>query len=266
MRIDKSRLALHFGKRALSYDRVTPVQSEMARELVAGVVARLGGRRPGSILELGCGTGRMTTELMRNFPGARVTALDIAPEMVDLARARVPGAAFVVADAEDYLAEIVGSFDLIISNATAQWFVDARATLARARALLAPGGLLAVATFGADTFMELDDAFRNAYARAGEPAGDHVVPLPSASAWRDCLPGAEMIETRLPRVFPDVRAFLRSVQEAGATNAQDGHHVLSRNILRGMTDWYASHYEAPSGVGIVATYHIVMLFLRECAG
>ncbi len=64
------------------------------------------------------------------------------------------------------------------------------------------------------------------------------------------------------RLSPDVRVFLRSVQEAGAVNALNGRHVLPRGILRVMMDWYAQNHVAPSGEGIVATYHIVMLYLK----
>ncbi len=262
MRIDKHRLALHFGKRAHSYESVTPVQHEMAARLVEGVMARLGDRQPGTILELGCGTGRMTARLKHAYPRARITALDIAPEMVHRARAVVPSAEFVVADAEAYLAAAHGPYDLIVSSAAAQWFEDAPAALARAKQLLTADGLLAVATFGADTFIELDEAFRHAYALAGQPAGRHVVGMPSAETWLDYAPGADLVETRVIREFPDVRVFLRSVQEAGAVNALNGRHVLPRGILRVMMDWYAQNHVAPSGEGIVATYHIVMLYLK----
>ena len=41
---------------------------------------------PGSILEIGCGTGRNLARLARRFPQARLTGLDLSPAM--LARAR----------------------------------------------------------------------------------------------------------------------------------------------------------------------------------
>ncbi len=262
MRIDKDRLALHFGKRADSYDNATPLQHDMALALVEGARTRLGAHAPARILELGCGTGRMTARLAEAFPAARILALDIAPGMIEHARGVVPDAEFIVADAEAFLANDAGSYDLIISNAAAQWFEDAAATLARARARLMPGGLLALATFAQRTFRELDDAFARAYDTLGMAPGRHVVDLPAIDAWRAWLPGAECDEREVERVFPDVRAFLRSVQQAGAVNAMEGPHVLAKSVWREMTRAYVAHHAAPSGDGIVATYHVALFFLR----
>ena len=70
--------------------------------------------------------------------GARLTALDISPKMVELARARVSGAAFVVAPAEE--TGLPGaSFDLVVGK----WVlhhVDVAAAAAETHRLLAPGG------------------------------------------------------------------------------------------------------------------------------
>lgn len=262
MRIDKHRLALHFGMRAGSYDNATPLQHDMALDLVEGARARLGAHLPTRILELGCGTGRMTARLTAAFPGARILALDIAPEMIERARGAAPGAEFLVADAESYLMSTSGQHDLIISNAVAQWFEDTPGTLARARARLAPGGLLALATFAQRTFRELDDAFERAYANLGQAPGRHVVALPAIDAWRGWLPGAECIERDVVRDFPDVRAFLRSVQQAGAVNALEGPHVLAKSVWREMSREYAARHATAAGDGIVATYHVALFFLR----
>jgi SAM-dependent methyltransferase len=53
----------------------------------------------GDILELGCGTGRITTYL--GARAARVTGIDISPEMVNRARDANPDADFAVADLRD---------------------------------------------------------------------------------------------------------------------------------------------------------------------
>lgn len=60
------------------------------------VVERLGEVRGVHVLELGAGTGHLTSRLLA--AGARVTAVDASRNMLDLARARAPGASFVRAD------------------------------------------------------------------------------------------------------------------------------------------------------------------------
>jgi SAM-dependent methyltransferase len=61
------------------------------------------------ILELGCGTGRVTEVLVRH---ANVTAVDLLVEMLRLASRRVPAANFVAADLRQFA--FAQRFDLIV--------------------------------------------------------------------------------------------------------------------------------------------------------
>jgi SAM-dependent methyltransferase len=89
-----------------------------------------------AVLELGCGAGDLSLQLLR--AGARLTALDISPGMVQLARSRAEGASFVVAPAEETgLPD--ASFDLVLGK----WVlhhVDVAAAAAETHRLLVPGG------------------------------------------------------------------------------------------------------------------------------
>jgi SAM-dependent methyltransferase len=68
-------------------------------EEVDWLLERLGG--PNSVLEPGCGSGRMLEPLLRR--GIDVTGIDLSPEMIELARARLHGAGEVcVADMADF--------------------------------------------------------------------------------------------------------------------------------------------------------------------
>lgn len=257
--IDKARVAQRFGQRVASYDAVTPVQAAMGRRLLERSVAHFGARPGLRILELGCGTGRLTSMLAGSFPGAELLAVDISPEMVACARGRVPEARFMASDAEALVVELDQAFDLVISNAAVQWFQDCDRTLARARALLRPGGLLAVSTFGEQTFHELREAFDLAYAGLGKPARPHMVGMRPVARWRQIQPDAAVEDYCVQREFPDVRCFLRSVQEAGAVNSLGGAHHLGRDVLRAMTDHYRARFATPGG-GVHATYHCVHLY------
>jgi SAM-dependent methyltransferase len=88
------------------------------------------------VLELGCGAGDLSLELLRR--GARLTALDLSPGMVALARQRAPGARFLVAPAEDTgLAD--ESFDRVVGKAVLH-HVDVAGAAREVRRLLRPGG------------------------------------------------------------------------------------------------------------------------------
>lgn len=53
------------------------------------------------LLELGCGPGNLSAYLLRVLPHARLTGIDVAPGMIDIAKNAVPGAQFIVADVRD---------------------------------------------------------------------------------------------------------------------------------------------------------------------
>lgn len=53
------------------------------------------------LLELGCGPGNLSAYLLRALPNARLTGIDVAPGMIDIATNAVPDARFMVADVRD---------------------------------------------------------------------------------------------------------------------------------------------------------------------
>jgi SAM-dependent methyltransferase len=91
-----------------------------------------------AVLELGCGSGDLSIELLRR--GANLTAVDVSPRMVELARSRAEGlgATFLVAPAEDTSLPD-GAFDLVVGK----WVlhhVDVPAAAAEVHRVLTPGG------------------------------------------------------------------------------------------------------------------------------
>lgn len=109
-------------------------------EIVDALLANAAVGRGGAVLEIGCGTGQLTRQLAGR--ALRLTAIDIGPAMVQVARRNVADstARFQVCSFEDFAG--CGPFDLIVS-ATAFHWVDPGVGLAKAAWLLRPGGWLA---------------------------------------------------------------------------------------------------------------------------
>ncbi len=104
------------------------------------LVALCGPVPGGSVVDLGCGTGRRTVELHRALGAASTVGVDSSAAMLADAPGDVPGLSFVEGD----LAEWAGPpVDVVFANASFQWVDDHRGLLARARAGLRPGGQLA---------------------------------------------------------------------------------------------------------------------------
>ncbi|WP_239795805.1 methyltransferase domain-containing protein [Candidatus Nitrotoga arctica] len=206
--IDKKLIASRFGSRVNSYDVATPIQQRMAQALIERVRKHFLAGEPKRILELGCGTGRLTRKIIEIFPNAKITAVDISSQMVDAVRANCPNVDVILADAEDYICDLSEPFELIISNATVQWFENIEETLGHAYRLLANECLLAIATFGEHTFLELRESFDMAYAVTGREKVDHVVDIYPIHKLCTSFPKAEIVQEDIEQYFGDVRAFL----------------------------------------------------------
>jgi trans-aconitate 2-methyltransferase len=92
-------------------------------------------------VDAGCGSGRVTAELVKRVPRGRVIAVDGSEAMIAKARERLgEGAAYLVADLSEL--ELAEPVDLIFSTATLHWILDHDRLFARLRAALRPGGRL----------------------------------------------------------------------------------------------------------------------------
>ena len=104
-----------------------------------------------TLLEVGCGTGHWLELLSRS--GFRVAGVDASPEMLAVARQRLPDARLVSGRAEQLPWPDTSLRRVFCINAL-HHFTDRRAFLAEARRLLQPGG--AFMTIGLDTSSDLD--------------------------------------------------------------------------------------------------------------
>jgi demethylmenaquinone methyltransferase/2-methoxy-6-polyprenyl-1,4-benzoquinol methylase len=84
----------YYRRRAGEYDATAYGDVGVASERIARIVAEMG--PAGRVLEIACGTGMWTAALAA--VASPVTAIDAAPEVVAIARERVPRVHFEVAD------------------------------------------------------------------------------------------------------------------------------------------------------------------------
>ncbi len=123
---------------AAVYHRVSGPQVAMAR----AVLDRLELRGDETVLDAGCGSGRVTRLLLDRLPRGRVIAVDASPDMVARAREELAGLAADVREAD--LATLTlapgEQVDAVFSNATFHWVPDHDALFAALAAALRPGG------------------------------------------------------------------------------------------------------------------------------
>jgi malonyl-CoA O-methyltransferase len=218
-------VALSFARAARSYDAHSAPQRHAAARLAELIAAEALPPRP-RVLEIGCGTGHLTAELRRHLPGAGLFCSDIAAPMLAVCRERLPDCGYLVMDGER--PAVAGGLDLVCSNLTAQWFGDLPAALQGLASLLAPGGLLAISTLGAESFRE----WRAAHAALGLRPG--TPPFRDAAQLRASFPPGQLVLDE--EIFVDradaALELPRRLRAIGAATPAAGHRPLSAGALR----------------------------------
>ena len=122
---------------AASYDRVSDPQFGWALEQLE----RLALNGDEVVLDAGCGSGRVTAELLTRVPQGRVYGVDVAPSMVAHAQAALGDRATVLC--QDLVGlDLPEPVDAVFSNATFHWIKDHDALFASLRGVMRPGARL----------------------------------------------------------------------------------------------------------------------------
>jgi trans-aconitate 2-methyltransferase len=138
---------------AAGYDRLADPQEEWAREVVERL--ELGGDE--TVLDAGCGSGRVTRLLIERLPQGRVVAVDASPSMLDMAREVLrPSDQALLADLTEL--ELDEPVDAIFSTATFHWVLDHDQLFQRLHAALRPGGRLEAQCGGEGNVAEFERA------------------------------------------------------------------------------------------------------------
>jgi len=162
-----------------SYDRISGIMEGLGLQ----VLSRLELRGDETVLDAGCGSGRITQALIERLPRGRAIALDASPSMARAARERLgPDADIRVLDLLEL--DLGETVDAILSTATFHWIADHARLFARLRAALRPGGRLVAQCGGEGNIDVLRGIARDVLARApyAEHFGDFRAPWNYASA------------------------------------------------------------------------------------
>jgi trans-aconitate 2-methyltransferase len=148
-----------------TYDRIGTPQAEWGKV----VLDRMQLRGDETIVDAGCGSGRVTELLLERLPQGRVLAIDGSASMIEAARERLGSHANVEFTVMDLLALDLGGrqVDGVISTATFHWITDHARLFERLRAVLRPGGQLVAQCGGTGNIQRV---LAEAYAVMAEPA------------------------------------------------------------------------------------------------
>jgi trans-aconitate 2-methyltransferase len=191
---------------AAAYDRLADPQEAWARE----ILERAGVGRHETVLDAGCGSGRVTRLLLEQTP--HVVAVDGDAAMVEKARTSLPAAIPVLH--QDLLKLCVDPVDVVFSCAVFHWITDHATLFERLRAALKPAGRLVAQCGGYGNIAHVLEV-------VGERPGTWLFATPAETEQRLRTAG-----------FSDVRAWL----EPKPTKVPDMAEHLATMVLPGLPD------------------------------
>lgn len=184
---------------ALSYQRLSIPHEEWA----ASVLERADLHGEETVLDAGCGSGRVTAMLIERLPRGRVIAVDGSAAMIEQVGSVLrSGDEAILADLLEL--ELEEAVDLVFSSAVFHWLLDHDRLFSNLRRALRPGGRLVAQCGGAGNIARLKQS--SAAVAASEPYARHFEGF--GEPWN--YAGNEQTEERLRRAgFSEAHCWLQ---------------------------------------------------------
>jgi len=180
------------------YEKHSASQQKWARELIA----RLSLEGSESLIDIGCGDGKVTAEIAGILKGGSVVGIDSSESMIQLARKRYaanrnPNLIFILMDVVNLRFD--SRFDVVFSNAALHWVKNHRPVVEAFYRCLKPGGRILLQMGGTGN------------ARVLLGILEELIEQP---AWRNWFEGFEF-----PYEFLDADEYLQLLVDAGFTES-----------------------------------------------
>jgi trans-aconitate 2-methyltransferase len=182
-----------------TYDRISAPLERIGRE----VLERLVLRGDETVLDAGCGSGRVTEALCERLPDGHVIGVDGSPEMIAAAAARLGEHVELIVQDLDELDLGDRTVDAVLSTATFHWLSDHERLFSGLRRVLRDGGRLVAQCGGEGNTPEL--------VTATTAVGERTPFAPHLAGWRGPwnYAGPQETEARLRACgFGEIRAWL----------------------------------------------------------
>ena len=256
MPLTKTGIKRAFTAASSTYDGAAALQRRVGLELLKTIDAKL---LTGTLLDIGCGTGFLTAELLVQFNHDTTIALDIAWTMLQSTQQKLAlhqHVHYVCADAEQ-LPFGEQCLDAVFSNLALQWCSDLDAVFTGIKRVLIPGKPLVFSTFGPQTLSELKSAW------ASVDSYQHVNSFYSEAELKQFLAAAgfnniQLTNHRYSSQYASVWALMQELKQLGAHHVVTGanKHITTKTAMQQMINAYVKQ-----GVDdqVFATFEVISI-------
>lgn len=230
--IKKDLVRKNFSKGSETYEGFAIVQKHMANQLLSFLPVETRNLR---ILEIGSGTGILTRNLLNKYPNSKITVIDISEKMISICKKEFgTRLEYIIDDAEIH--EFLEKFDLIVSNATFQWFHNIEKALNKLKTYLNDNGEILFSVFMEGTYKELNESFMKISDQY--KYSQNFVKVEKLEKIGTLLKSEIYYEN-----FDSLIDFLKSIKAIGAQSSLENKKVLTKNILKKVEEEYKKNYE-----------------------
>jgi len=254
--IDKNKVRQSFASAANSYDELATLQRKVGLKLLQNFSEK---RSSDLVVDVGCGTGFLTQQLIdREFSG-QIMAMDIALSMVQKTKVKTAGIQnvnYFCADAE-FIPLKAKSVDTILSNLALQWCQNLVAVFSGFKQVLKQEGQLVFSTFGPSTLQELKQAWSEVdnYTHVNEfYSADEINNFLECAGFKNI----KIVKKSYQSQYTSVIELMRELKGIGAHNvlSRRNRKTTSKSAMQAMI----SAYERNAGQNkISATYEIIFV-------
>lgn len=255
MQPDKDLIKQRFRRCLPTYNQHASVQKTMSLKLIELIRGSSDSSTFNSVLDIGCGTGLLLTELLKTFSIEKLFINDLVEDCFNDIEKIISETSpetsfrFLPGDAENLKFDM--SVDLIASNATLQWMADLKKFTDKCYHSLNKNGLMAFTTFGPENFREF---------RLTDNASLAYIPIEQLQEILkdkfDILHASEKIEILN---FPEPFEVLRHLRFTGVTGTRKA--LWTREKLERFTKDYKTKFTKDEGVTL--TYNPIYITARR---
>ncbi len=252
----KKRISNTFGLKAAQYDLYAQVQRRYQNILNDQILSLL---PRGVWADLGCGTGRLLSDLKKSVPSLTLFGIDIAFESLRFQKQSSSSIQVIRGDVEK-LPLKNGSFDGAVISSVLQWIYDLDPFFVHISNILKKKGKLYFSIFTDGSFKELSDARLS----MGIP---DPISLPTSERITESLKKASFKNISLTQdeeivYYPSARELLKSLSAIGSTAVAE--KPMTRSQLHAFCLILDKNY--CNGKGVPLTYRSVLGWTTNNSG